>query len=167
MTNLDPLNPLHHASANGPANARSGGPVIVIADDEAHIRLVVGEKFRSEGFTVLEARDGEEALDLVRTHKPDALVTDLQMPYMNGLELCAQVAADPATAHIPALLLTARGHIVDPSQMERTAIRKTMAKPFSAKALVENVQAILGASGEAAGAAPAAVFPRTVTGEAA
>lgn len=147
------------------------GPVIVIADDEAHIRLVVGEKFRSEGFTVIEARDGEEALELVRSHKPNVLVTDLQMPYMNGVELCTQVAADPTIAHIPALLLTARGHIVDPAQIEKSAIRKTMAKPFSAKTLFENVQALLKAGGIATGNAassiPAPVFTRAISGEAA
>jgi CheY-like chemotaxis protein len=92
--------------------------------------MVVAEKFRAERYTVIEARDGEEALELVRTHVPDALITDLQMPYMNGLELCARLAEDARTAHIPALLLTARGHIVDRSQVGATVIRRTMAKPF-------------------------------------
>jgi CheY-like chemotaxis protein len=116
---------------------------VLIVDDETHIRLVVGEKFRSEGFAVIEARDGEEALELVDTHLPDVIVTDLQMPHMNGIELCSRIAADPRTAHIPALLLTARGHIVDNGQLDTTVIRKIMAKPFSAKALFESVQNIL------------------------
>lgn len=156
------------ASDNTPTHAT--GPVIVVADDEAHIRLVVGEKFRSEGFTVIEARDGEEALDLIRAHKPDMIVTDLQMPYMNGVELCTQVAGDPVIAHIPALLLTARGHILDPGQLAGSVIRKTMAKPFSAKALYENVQAILAAAvggGDSPMLASPTPFKRPLTGEAA
>src|SRR5207248_2962957 len=68
---------------------------LVIADDEAPIRMVVGEKLRSAGFIVHEARDGEEALELVRVHLPVALVTDLQMPCMNGLELCLALRASP------------------------------------------------------------------------
>jgi len=131
-----------------PKKTSQSAPAIVIADDESHIRLVVGETFRARGFTVIEARDGEEALELVRNHLPDMVVTDLQMPYMNGVELCTQIAADPRTAHIPALLLTARGHIIDPAQMSKTVIRKTMAKPFSAKTLFENVQAIVNAARE-------------------
>lgn len=152
-------------------SARPAGPVIVIADDEPHIRLVVGEKFRSEGFTVIEARDGEEAFELVRQHVPDAIITDLQMPYVNGVELCTRVAADPELAHIPALLLTARGHIVNADQLSQSVIRKTMPKPFSAKALFEAVQQLLAAAPAAAaplaGKQPFARPSQTLTGEAA
>lgn len=118
-------------------------PRIVIADDEAHIRLVVGEKFRSEGCVVMEARDGEEALEIVRVNTPHLLVTDLQMPYLNGLELCTQLAADPRTAGVPAILLTARGHIVEESQLAKSCIRKVMSKPFSAKLLFEQAVGLL------------------------
>jgi CheY-like chemotaxis protein len=140
-------------------------PTIVVADDESHIRLVVGEKFRSEGYTVVEARDGEEALELVRARLPGLLVTDLQMPYMNGLELCIQLAADARTSVIPALLLTARGHIVEPAQLAATIIRKVMAKPFSVKSLFENATVLLGAA--APGQTAPLSLPRTLTGEAA
>lgn len=121
-------------------------PRIVVADDESHIRLVVGEKFRAEGCVVMEARDGEEALEIVRANMPHLLVTDLQMPYMNGLELCTQLAADPRTAGIPAILLTARGHIISDDQISRSCIRKVLSKPFSAKILFEHAAALLGQS---------------------
>jgi len=120
---------------------------IVVADDEAHIRLVVGGKFRSEGFTVVEARDGEEALELVRSQMPSLLVTDLQMPYMNGLELCTQLAADLRTASVPALLLTARGHILEADRLSATIIKKVMSKPFSVKSLFEQATMLLAQSG--------------------
>lgn len=151
--------------------AKSTAPVVVIADDEPHIRLVVGEKFRTEGFTVFEARDGEEAFELVKQHIPDVIVTDLQMPYVNGVELCTRVAADAELAHIPALLLTARGHIVSPDQLSQSVIRKTMPKPFSAKALYESVQQLLAAAPAApaplAGNQPFARPSKSLTGEAA
>lgn len=122
---------------------------LVVADDETHIRLVVAEKFRAAGYRVLEARDGEEALDLVREHRPDALITDLQMPYMSGLELCQRLAEDAAAAGVkppPTVLLTARGHILEPEQIESTGIRRVMGKPFGVRELLEYVQtALLGA----------------------
>lgn len=133
--------------SQNPTGGAAPGPTVVVADDEAHIRMIVAERFRSAGFRVMEARDGEEALELVKTHHPVLIVTDLQMPYMNGVEFCTQVAADEATSHIPAILLTARGHIVSPEDMARTVIKKTMAKPFSAKTLLETAQGVLAASG--------------------
>lgn len=162
--------PTSHTAPAGLRSTARPAPVIVIADDEPHIRLVVGEKFRSEHFEVFEARDGEEALELVSQHIPDVIVTDLQMPYVNGVELCARLAADPRLAHIPALLLTARGHIVAPEQLNRTVIRRTMAKPFSAKALFETVHELLGeaSAGAARSTLPGSkAFSRPLTGEAA
>lgn len=113
---------------------------IVIADDEAPIRLVVGDKLRSAGFTVVEARDGEEALELVRKHCPSGVVTDLQMPYMNGLELAMAMKADAATANTPVLLLTARGHVLSNDMLAQTNIKRVMSKPFSVRDLLAYVQ---------------------------
>ena len=119
---------------------KKAGNTIVVADDESPIRLVVGEKLRAAGYTVVEARDGEEALDLVKQHRPIAVITDLQMPYMNGLELCMAMKADPATAEIPALLLTARGHVLSDEMLSKTNIKRVMSKPFGVRDLLTYVQ---------------------------
>jgi two-component system phosphate regulon response regulator PhoB len=116
---------------------------LVIADDEAPIRMVVGERLRSAGFTVYEAKDGEEALELVRKHMPTAIVTDLQMPYMNGLELCIAMRGDARTGHIPALLLTARGHVLSDEMMAQTNIKRVISKPFGVRELLGYVQETL------------------------
>lgn len=121
-------------------------PTIVVADDETHIRLVVADKLRSAGYTVHEARDGEEALDLVHLHHPDAIITDLQMPYMSGLELCMRLAEEARAAGTvppPTVLLTARGHILEPEQMAQTGIKRVMGKPFGVRDLLEFVQTTL------------------------
>ena len=135
-------------------NAAFSNITLVIADDEAPIRMVVGERLRSAGFTVYEAQDGEEALELVRKHMPTAIVTDLQMPYMNGLELCTILRADGRTAHIPALLLTARGHVLTDEMMARTNIKRVMSKPFGVRELLAFVQETLIPEGVAACTAP-------------
>ncbi len=121
-------------------------PTIVVADDETHIRLVVADKLRAAGCTVFEACDGEEALDLVHKHHPDAIITDLQMPYMSGLELCMRLAEEAraaGTTPIPTVLLTARGHVLEPEQLSLTGIKRVMGKPFGVRELLEFVQTSL------------------------
>lgn len=137
----------------------TNGQTIVIADDEAPIRLVVGDKLRSAGFRVIEARDGEEALDAVRLGGVAAVITDLQMPHMNGLELCVAMREDPRTAGIPALLLTARGHVLSDEMIAKTNIKRVMSKPFGVRELLAYVQTTLvvaeGAGAEGQGRAAA------------
>ena len=65
---------------------------ILLADDEAHITHVVGAKLRGAGYAVLTARDGEEALAIAKEHRPEMIITDLQMPYMSGIELATRLA---------------------------------------------------------------------------
>lgn len=115
----------------------------LIADDEAPIRMVVAEKLRSSGYEVMDASDGEEALEKALARRPDIIVTDLQMPYMSGLEFAQKVAADSRTANVPVILLTARGHVLEPAQLATTGIRKVMAKPFSARELVSVIGEVL------------------------
>ncbi|MGD9689887.1 MAG: two-component system response regulator [Phycisphaerales bacterium] len=117
---------------------------IIVADDEHHIRTVVASKLRASGFRVREAADGEEALQLALEEVPDAVVTDLQMPMMSGMELAMALKLDPSTAHVPAVLLTARGYVVTDEQLARTNIRHLMSKPFSAREVLARVQDILG-----------------------
>jgi CheY-like chemotaxis protein len=113
---------------------------IVIADDEAPIRLVVGEKLRSCGYTVIEAGDGEQALAAALTNGPAAVISDLQMPCMNGLELATRLKADDRTKDVPVLLLTARGHILSKEQLAVTNVKRVMSKPFGVRELVGYVQ---------------------------
>lgn len=118
--------------------------IILIADDEPHIRHIVSDKLRASGFEVLEARDGEEALELAISTPPDLLITDLQMPVLSGLELCQLMKSRPRTANIPALMLTARGHVLSREDLASTNVRELMSKPFGARQLVETVRQILG-----------------------
>lgn len=118
-------------------------PMILVADDEAHIRSVVCAKLASAGYRTIEVQDGEEALAAVRSQKPDLIVTDLQMPYVTGLELCKALAADPATASIPVIMLTARGYRLEAGDLAGTSIRHVMSKPFSAREVLQRVQALL------------------------
>ena len=129
---------------------------IVIADDEAPIRLVVGEKLRSAGYTVIEASDGEQALSAALASTPAAVISDLQMPCMNGLELATRLRGDDRTKDVPVLLLTARGHILTKDQLAGTNVRRVMSKPFGVRELVAYVQEQLAPLGARAGRGPGA-----------
>jgi DNA-binding response OmpR family regulator len=121
---------------------------ILVADDETHILHVVSLKLRNAGFTVITARDGQEALDLALSEVPDLLITDYHMPQLSGLELCRRLKLDPRTSCIPAIMLTARGYSLEAADTENSGILRMLSKPFSPRQLLATVQEVL--SGAAA-----------------
>lgn len=116
---------------------------ILVVDDEAHITHVVSLKLRNAGYEVRTAGDGEEAYELACASPPDLIITDLQMPYMSGLALCLKLKATRATAHVPAVMLTARGHALEEHDLEKTNILLVLSKPFSPRQILETVEQIL------------------------
>jgi len=116
---------------------------VLVADDEAHILHVVSMKLRNAGYEVLTAVDGEEALELCASEKPDLLITDYQMPVMTGLELCRQLRASETIGNVPTIMLTARGFDIDPGQMKEAGIATVLAKPFSPRELLGKVDELL------------------------
>jgi len=121
---------------------------IVIADDEAHILHVVSMKLSNAGYDVHTAEDGEEALELCQTDPPDMLITDYQMPYMSGVELCKALRQSESTKNIPAMMLTARGFDVEPSEMIEAGISAVLAKPFSPREVLSEVIKLVGEARE-------------------
>ncbi len=86
------------------------GSKILVCDDEPHIVHVVSTKLRNAGFEVTTAADGEEAFEAACSAPPDLVITDYQMPFLSGLELCFKLRAEPRTRDIPIIMLTARGY---------------------------------------------------------
>lgn len=121
----------------------SNGRLIVV-DDEAHITHVLALKLRNAGYDVRTACDGEEALEMAVQDPPDLMITDLQMPYMTGLELCAKLKKHSSTTGVPAIMLTARGHALSPADLSTTNIRLVLSKPFSPRQVLEEVEKALG-----------------------
>ena len=121
----------------------SDSKTILIADDETHILNILAIKLANAGYTVVTAEDGVEAYDLARTHRPDLIITDFQMPYLSGVELCARLRADAETRDIPAIMLTARGFAISESERSSGNIREVLDKPFSPRELLACVNNIL------------------------
>jgi DNA-binding response OmpR family regulator len=127
------------------------GHRILICDDEPHIALAVGMKFRNAGFEVLSARNGQEAWGLIVKSPPSLLITDCTMPRMDGLELCRRIRAIAELRSMPIFLLTARGLELDPVVVtDELRISKMILKPFSPRELYHDVQTALQPAAKAA-----------------
>ena len=124
-------------------------PLILIVDDEAHIRHVVKLKLVKAGFDVLTAEDGEEGLEAALTHQPDLIISDYQMPFMSGLELCTELKQHDETDAIPALMLTARGFSIPAEALAQTNILNVISKPFSPREILARVEEQVGADADA------------------
>lgn len=119
-------------------------PLILVVDDEAHILHVVSMKLRNAGYEVITAEDGEEGLASAIENRPDLVISDYQMPYMTGLEMCIQLKKHASTAATPALMLTARGFGLGQDAMDQTNIAGVLSKPFSPREVLSRVQELLG-----------------------
>ena len=120
---------------------------ILVVDDEAHIVQVLTFKLRNAGYEVVTAVDGEEGFEMACQDVPDLIITDFQMPYMTGLELCKALAEQDSTAKIPVLMLTARRYALDEEDLAIGNIKGVLSKPFSPRAVVAQVEELLKASG--------------------
>jgi two-component system alkaline phosphatase synthesis response regulator PhoP len=117
---------------------------VLLCDDEVHILRAAEIKLSRSGYQVECASDGQEALEAIQQNLPDILVTDLQMPRMDGIELCRRLRENPTTRRLPILMLTAKGF--EQSHLELAAkydVIATMSKPFSPRELVRTVESVL------------------------
>ncbi len=116
--------------------------LLVTAEDDDDLRRVMARSLERAGHTVVATRDGAEALAAAREHHPDAIVTDVEMPRMTGLELCHAVRQDEALRHVPVLVVSGS---IDPHD-PRAAIAGVTAilpKPFSPRELLEQLGDLL------------------------
>ena len=117
--------------------------VIVVADDDADILDLVSLTLERAGYVVHRARDGEEALELVRRERADVAVLDVAMPKLDGLELTRLLRGDPDTSGVRIVLLTARVQEADTDVGLAAGAHEYIAKPFSPQELQDRVAALL------------------------
>jgi DNA-binding response OmpR family regulator len=116
---------------------------VLVADDEDDIRALVVLAVRKAGCTVVgSVSDGAVALDLARAERPELAVLDVSMPGATGLEVCAALRADPATAAIRILLLSAGASLEDVAAGLAAGADAYLAKPFQVSGLVHQVRAL-------------------------
>jgi DNA-binding response OmpR family regulator len=116
---------------------------IVIADDEAFLTQVLSYNLEKCGFKVFVANNGEELCAMAEAQRPDLILTDYQMPILDGLAACTRLKKNPVTCDIPVLMLTARGHRLGTAELDQTNIRMLLPKPFSLRDLIARIQDLL------------------------
>ena len=114
---------------------------ILVVDDESRMRKLVRDFLEREGFAVIEAGDGQEAVEIFYENKDIALIIlDVMMPHMDGWETCREIRKD---SKVPIIMLTARSEERDELQGFELGVDEYISKPFSPKILVARVEAIL------------------------
>lgn len=116
---------------------------ILVVDDEKDIVELIAYNLERDGFHVLKAYDGEEALKLARGDRPALIVLDLMLPKMSGLDVCRTLRKAPDTSALPIMILTARGEEMDKVIGLEMGADDYITKPFSVRELLARVRAVL------------------------
>ncbi len=117
---------------------------VLIADDEPNILISLEFLMKREGYQVLVARDGPQALQAIQRERPDLVLLDVMMPGKTGFEVCQAVRADDTLAAVKIVLLTAKGRDTDVAKGVALGADAYVTKPFSTKELAAQVRALLG-----------------------
>ena len=117
---------------------------ILVVDDSEDIALISARMLSQRGFAVMTAPDGPEALAMVARQRPSCILLDVMMPRMSGLEVLQKLKADPATASIPVIMVTAKTTDDDVLSGYQQGADYYITKPFTADELVYGVNLVLG-----------------------
>lgn len=121
---------------------------ILVCDDERHIVRLIQVNLERQGYTVVTAYDGKEGLEKIRAEKPDLVVLDVMMPYMDGFEVLKNLRREADTDSIPVIMLTAKAQDKDVFEGYHYGADMYLTKPFNPMELVTFVKRILdGAKG--------------------
>jgi adenylate cyclase len=125
------------------------GRTVLVADDREDTVELVQEVLTMEGYQVISASDGQEALEMISQHQPDLVILDLNMPRLNGYEVCERLKANPATSSIPVLMLTAWAGPEHRVRGLQLGAEDYLAKPFDLRELLARVETRMRAKQEA------------------
>ncbi len=115
---------------------------ILACDDEKHIVRLVQVNLERQGYEVVTANDGKEALQKVEEENPDLIVLDVMMPYMDGFEVLQNLRRNPATREIPVIMLTAKAQDADVFRGWQSGVDCYLTKPFNPMELISFVKRI-------------------------
>ncbi|MBI3324313.1 MAG: response regulator [Candidatus Omnitrophica bacterium] len=136
---------------------------VLVADDDPDLRDILRSILEPEGFRVVEAADGQKALDSIRTLNPDLLILDFVMPRLDGPHVCAALRKDLLLRHVPVIMLTGRGEIQDKVQGIDAGADDYLVKPFEPQELLARVRMILRRTTEELEANPLTRLPGNVS----
>src|SRR5205807_3680312 len=115
---------------------------ILVADDEPLLRRMYESYLKGEGYEVVSASDGGEAIDRARAEPPDLVITDVKMPRADGYEVCRALKEDEETRHVPVVIVSALGGEVDANRGFQAGANEYLTKPLDLEELRERIDAI-------------------------
>ena len=118
-------------------------PRLLVVEDEPALQKVLAMRLNIDGFDVVTASDGHEALEMMRTDRPDLVLTDLMMPLMDGAELTTAIRADPNLKDIPVMVLTALKEKRERDHLMELGADAFAAKPYNSAELTEKIRNLI------------------------
>ena len=134
--------PTPQQEPTAPDGATEGKPLLLIVDDHADIRAFLSHNL-SQTYQILEAGNGQEALEMALRHVPTMIISDVMMPVMDGFQLCSHLKADDRTNHIPVILLTAKSAIEPRIKGIQAGADAYLSKPFHLRHLQVRIQQLI------------------------
>ena len=125
----------------------SARSTVLVVDDSDTIRSLIVLNLELDGFTVVEAHDGQECLDLVKAVAPDIITLDVAMPRLDGFGTVEVLRADPETQNIPIVMVSARAQGSDLARGQELGVDAYLTKPFEPEQLVKTVRRLVRARG--------------------
>jgi CheY-like chemotaxis protein len=119
------------------------GATVLLCDDEEVLRQLVRATLDNGAYSIVEATDGDESLELARRLQPDVIVLDMMMPGRSGLDVLDELRGDPKLASTPVIMLTARARQADREAAVAAGADRYLAKPFSPLELISLVEELL------------------------
>jgi DNA-binding response OmpR family regulator len=132
--------------ASAPGGARNLGGEVLVVDDDDDLRHLLVERLQADGLRARGAADGGEALALIAARRPALVLLDLLMPEVDGWEVLRRLRADPATAELPVVVLSARDGAAAQAAGEDLHVVDFVGKPFDLGSLLEEIENVLEAA---------------------
>ena len=118
-------------------------PLVMVVDDSLTVRRITSKLLSREGFEVLTARDGVDALELLETEMPDVILLDIEMPRMDGFEFTKNIKANERTAGIPIVMITSRTAEKHRNLAKDLGVDLYLGKPFQEEELLRHLREML------------------------
>jgi pilus assembly protein CpaE len=116
---------------------------ILVADDDTMLQRLISSTLKLEHHEIVQAANGQEALDLVRTERPDLVILDVMMPEINGFDVCAALRKDPATTTLPIIILSSLGQVQEKITGLKAGADEYLTKPIDPRELLTRVDMLL------------------------
>ena len=140
---FDPHAEQHVSRVAAQKSARDSRPLVMIVDDSLTVRKITSRLLAREGFDVLTAKDGVDALQVLGEHTPDLILLDIEMPRMDGFEFTKTIKGDAKNAHIPIIMITSRTAEKHRNRAAELGVDLYLGKPYQEDELLKHLREML------------------------